>query len=298
MTQPLQADPIWFLDDLRPTASGLMSPQDMVDKSILQLVKEGKLDLWAKVKQVHRAGLQRLRVPHPDREVDVKKQYHLYPHRMQTMQTLIGNEHFRKKVTMLMKSVLEQPKFQETSPPLQERIALQPGRVSGSLRECYLQAIDEIIVALTAKVFSKMERNFGLSVLANAIKNKHSAAETLWWMMTEASDTSLKQLEPDAVVDGLRMEVANDGPKVFISRYPSSWAMVNFFEEGSRKETLIKRHGSGIAVSVETAAEITTQLMQMHSNIFGKDVAQAVIEYVFVSSGLFGIWLYTHMLYL
>ena len=270
----LLAPSVFFLDDLRPSVYGTITPEDMLFRSMHDLISNGKLDLWARLETLYGAALQRLRVPFPGTDAGIKRGVHLYPTRMKTMETLMGNKMFQERIIELMNKVFERPAFCQM-PPLQHSVAIS-GRVAGSLRERCSIALDEIILQLFALILSRMERNFGLSALSGAIEQRADSVQTLWWIVSDATAESMAKITPQDVLDGSRIDVKNDGVEnVFIARFPSSYAFIAFCDTEEFKENLIKTHGSG-----GEAESMIRQILAAHfKSYFGDDVVDAIQAY-------------------
>lgn len=270
----LLAPSVFFLDDLRPSVYGTITPEDMLFRSMDDLISHQKIDLWARLETLYGASLQRLRVPFPGTPAGIKRGVHLYPNRMKVMETLMGNKVFKNRAIELMQKVLERPEFCQM-PPLQHSVAVS-GRVAGSLRERCSIALDEIILQLFAMILARMERNFGLSTLANAIETKAFSVQTLWWIVSDATAESLAKITPQDVLDGSRIDVKNDGVEnIFIARFPSSHAFIAFCDTEEFKENLIKTHGVG-----GEAENMIRQVLAAHfKTYFGEDVVNAIQAY-------------------
>jgi hypothetical protein len=270
----LLAGSVFFLDDLRTSVYGSITPEEMLFKSVHELVESGKLDLWDRVKSLYGPALQRLRVPFPGSENALKRGVHLYPHRMKTLEILVNNSQFQTNVVALMKQLFERSEFRQ-KPPLQHSIAIS-GRVAGSLRERCSVALDEIILQLFALILARMERNFGLSTLARAVTEKSSAVQTLWWQVSDATSDSMNKLTPQDLLDSSRIEVKNDGvDQVFIARFPSSYAFIDFFDTEEFKESLLKTHGTG----AEAEQKMRQILAAHYKAYFGEVVMGAITEF-------------------
>ena len=237
---------MFFLDDLRAVKQESLTSEKMLFSSPYELISDGHIALWQRVSSKYRAALTRLRIPYPSSADAVKHGVHLYPHRMKVMQTLLKNKRFETVVTTLMCGVLERQPFR-TDPPLHAKLAITPGRSMGSLRESLELAMDEILIQVLARVLARLERNFGLHILASAIEDggDQSPKVALWWQMNEFAASSLEGVSPEDLMDGSRIEVVNDGARgdIFIAQFPASFSIINFMDTEHIREALIKQHG-------------------------------------------------------
>lgn len=267
----LMAQSVWFVDDIRPYEDSTLKSEALMFQSIGSLVTgDDGLDLWSKLLKLCRPALQRLRVPHPSTPVALAKGYHLYPRRLTTIETIMADPGCKARLLALFKVVFDKPEF-DTTPPLQYKIAMIPGRVAGSLRERFDLAINDVIVQVFAHVLALMDRNFGLCALADSLERSDTGSVQLWWQMNAGITEALLVLGPDAVLDNSRIDVRHDGKgDVYIAKFPASYDLVHFFDADAFRETLLRANSN----DADGALKMREVLIAQHKASYGETLSQ------------------------